>query len=181
MIYNSSEPLPILYSSDTNFLFDVLPACTRKRLWQAQQPLPQPHTCSWCHPDNALSTPPHWARGKVQHGLLHSILWSRYDLFFLQVTTSMGLLLICSFFKPCFFLFFYILQHWLTELEVMACLFAAAIHDYEHTGTTNNFHIHTRWVKQARPYMQDCVWFQSLQSSQAYHPVVIYTLANITR
>lgn len=34
-------------------------------------------------------------------------------------------------------------QHWLTELEVMASLFAAAIHDYEHTGTTNNFHIHT--------------------------------------
>lgn len=35
-------------------------------------------------------------------------------------------------------------QHWLTELEVMASLFAAAIHDYEHTGTTNNFHIHTK-------------------------------------
>ncbi|KAJ3601787.1 hypothetical protein NHX12_029551 [Muraenolepis orangiensis] len=35
------------------------------------------------------------------------------------------------------------LVHWLSELEVMACLFAAAIHDYEHTGTTNNFHIHT--------------------------------------
>ncbi|XP_064161100.1 dual specificity calcium/calmodulin-dependent 3',5'-cyclic nucleotide phosphodiesterase 1B-like isoform X1 [Anguilla rostrata] len=36
------------------------------------------------------------------------------------------------------------LVHWLTELEVLAALFAAAIHDYEHTGTTNNFHIHTR-------------------------------------
>ncbi|XP_030229568.1 calcium/calmodulin-dependent 3',5'-cyclic nucleotide phosphodiesterase 1B isoform X2 [Gadus morhua] len=36
------------------------------------------------------------------------------------------------------------LVHWLSELEVMACLFAAAIHDYEHTGTTNNFHIHTK-------------------------------------
>ncbi|XP_020492371.2 dual specificity calcium/calmodulin-dependent 3',5'-cyclic nucleotide phosphodiesterase 1B [Labrus bergylta] len=36
------------------------------------------------------------------------------------------------------------LVHWLTELEVMASLFAAAIHDYEHTGTTNNFHIHTK-------------------------------------
>ncbi|KAG9340611.1 hypothetical protein JZ751_021166 [Albula glossodonta] len=35
-------------------------------------------------------------------------------------------------------------KHWLTELEVLASLFAAAIHDYEHTGTTNNFHIHTR-------------------------------------
>uniref|UniRef100_A0A8C9N7T4 3',5'-cyclic-nucleotide phosphodiesterase n=1 Tax=Serinus canaria TaxID=9135 RepID=A0A8C9N7T4_SERCA len=35
-------------------------------------------------------------------------------------------------------------QHWLTELEIFAVIFAAAIHDYEHTGTTNNFHIQTR-------------------------------------
>uniref|UniRef100_A0A8C9N9V8 Phosphodiesterase n=1 Tax=Serinus canaria TaxID=9135 RepID=A0A8C9N9V8_SERCA len=34
--------------------------------------------------------------------------------------------------------------HWLTELEIFAVIFAAAIHDYEHTGTTNNFHIQTR-------------------------------------
>ncbi|TRY55807.1 hypothetical protein DNTS_025653, partial [Danionella cerebrum] len=34
--------------------------------------------------------------------------------------------------------------HWLTELEIFAMFFAAAIHDYEHTGTTNNFHIQTR-------------------------------------
>ncbi|KAM8822472.1 dual specificity calcium/calmodulin-dependent 3',5'-cyclic nucleotide phosphodiesterase 1A-like isoform 2-T2 [Spinachia spinachia] len=34
--------------------------------------------------------------------------------------------------------------HWLSELEIFAILFAAAIHDYEHTGTTNNFHIQTR-------------------------------------
>jgi hypothetical protein len=37
-----------------------------------------------------------------------------------------------------------IFQHWLTELEILAMVFAAAIHDYEHTGTTNNFHIQTR-------------------------------------
>lgn len=36
------------------------------------------------------------------------------------------------------------LKHWLTELEILAMLFAAAVHDYEHTGTTNNFHIQTR-------------------------------------
>ncbi|XP_076845468.1 dual specificity calcium/calmodulin-dependent 3',5'-cyclic nucleotide phosphodiesterase 1B-like isoform X2 [Brachyhypopomus gauderio] len=36
------------------------------------------------------------------------------------------------------------LVHWLTELEVLASLFAAAIHDYEHTGNTNTFHILTR-------------------------------------
>ncbi|KAK2108731.1 Dual specificity calcium/calmodulin-dependent 3',5'-cyclic nucleotide phosphodiesterase 1A [Saguinus oedipus] len=35
-------------------------------------------------------------------------------------------------------------SHWLTELEILAMVFAAAIHDYEHTGTTNNFHIQTR-------------------------------------
>uniref|UniRef100_A0A3Q3N2L7 Phosphodiesterase n=1 Tax=Mastacembelus armatus TaxID=205130 RepID=A0A3Q3N2L7_9TELE len=34
--------------------------------------------------------------------------------------------------------------HWLTELEIFALIFAAAVHDYEHTGTTNNFHIQTR-------------------------------------
>ncbi|XP_014640152.1 PREDICTED: calcium/calmodulin-dependent 3',5'-cyclic nucleotide phosphodiesterase 1A [Ceratotherium simum simum] len=36
------------------------------------------------------------------------------------------------------------IMHWLTELEILATVFAAAIHDYEHTGTTNNFHIQTR-------------------------------------
>lgn len=40
--------------------------------------------------------------------------------------------------------FFFCLQHWLTELEIFAMIFAAAVHDYEHTGTTNNFHIQTR-------------------------------------
>ncbi|XP_030065700.1 dual specificity calcium/calmodulin-dependent 3',5'-cyclic nucleotide phosphodiesterase 1A isoform X2 [Microcaecilia unicolor] len=36
------------------------------------------------------------------------------------------------------------IMHWLSELEILAMVFAAAIHDYEHTGTTNNFHIQTR-------------------------------------
>ncbi|XP_077435310.1 dual specificity calcium/calmodulin-dependent 3',5'-cyclic nucleotide phosphodiesterase 1A-like isoform X2 [Vanacampus margaritifer] len=35
-------------------------------------------------------------------------------------------------------------MHWLSELEILAMVFAAAIHDFEHTGTTNNFHLHTR-------------------------------------
>ncbi|KAK2859313.1 hypothetical protein Q5P01_003933 [Channa striata] len=34
--------------------------------------------------------------------------------------------------------------HWLTDLEIFAIIFAAAIHDFEHTGTTNNFHVQTR-------------------------------------
>ncbi|KAJ8253133.1 hypothetical protein GJAV_G00209490 [Gymnothorax javanicus] len=36
------------------------------------------------------------------------------------------------------------IMHWLTEVEILAMVFAAAIHDFEHTGTTNNFHIQTR-------------------------------------
>ncbi|XP_062827135.1 dual specificity calcium/calmodulin-dependent 3',5'-cyclic nucleotide phosphodiesterase 1B isoform X2 [Anolis carolinensis] len=34
--------------------------------------------------------------------------------------------------------------HCLTEIEILAMVFAAAIHDYEHTGTTNSFHIQTK-------------------------------------
>ena len=30
------------------------------------------------------------------------------------------------------------------DLELMAMLFAAAIHDAEHTGTTNDFHVSTQ-------------------------------------
>ncbi|CBY13498.1 unnamed protein product [Oikopleura dioica] len=36
------------------------------------------------------------------------------------------------------------LLNWLSEVEVFAMIFAAAIHDYEHTGTTNTFHTQTR-------------------------------------
>ncbi|XP_018653649.1 putative calcium/calmodulin-dependent 3,5-cyclic nucleotide phosphodiesterase [Schistosoma mansoni] len=36
------------------------------------------------------------------------------------------------------------LRNWLNDLDIFAVLFAAVIHDYEHTGTTNNFHIATR-------------------------------------
>ncbi|XP_074602240.1 phosphodiesterase 1c isoform X2 [Brevipalpus obovatus] len=33
------------------------------------------------------------------------------------------------------------LVNWLTDLEVFATLLAAIIHDFQHTGTTNNFHV----------------------------------------
>lgn len=33
---------------------------------------------------------------------------------------------------------------WLTDLEVFALLLAAIMHDFEHTGTTNNFHVMTQ-------------------------------------
>ncbi|XP_052235980.1 dual specificity calcium/calmodulin-dependent 3',5'-cyclic nucleotide phosphodiesterase 1A-like isoform X4 [Dreissena polymorpha] len=35
------------------------------------------------------------------------------------------------------------LVNWLTDLEMFATIVAALIHDFEHTGTTNNFHIQT--------------------------------------
>ena len=40
------------------------------------------------------------------------------------------------------FQFFF--QEWLSELEIFTVIIAAAIHDFEHTGTTNNFHINTK-------------------------------------
>ena len=33
---------------------------------------------------------------------------------------------------------------WLTDIEIFAVIVAALIHDYEHTGTTNAFHVNTR-------------------------------------
>lgn len=36
------------------------------------------------------------------------------------------------------------LYHWLNNVEMFAILIAAAAHDLEHTGTTNNFHVKTR-------------------------------------
>ncbi|XP_063236585.1 dual specificity calcium/calmodulin-dependent 3',5'-cyclic nucleotide phosphodiesterase 1-like isoform X2 [Bacillus rossius redtenbacheri] len=33
------------------------------------------------------------------------------------------------------------LMNWMTDLEIFATLLAAIMHDFEHTGTTNNFHV----------------------------------------
>jgi calcium/calmodulin-dependent 3',5'-cyclic nucleotide phosphodiesterase len=35
----------------------------------------------------------------------------------------------------------------LTDLEMLAVLFGALIHDFEHTGHTNNFHIQSGFVQ----------------------------------
>jgi len=35
-------------------------------------------------------------------------------------------------------------QLWLNDLEIFAVLLSALIHDFEHTGTTNAFHVNTR-------------------------------------
>lgn len=45
----------------------------------------------------------------------------------------------------------YILYHmgfasWLTDLEIFAAIIAAIIHDFQHTGTTNNFHVMSGYV-----------------------------------
>ena len=32
-------------------------------------------------------------------------------------------------------------KDWLTDIEIFALLFSAIIHDYDHSGTTNNFHV----------------------------------------
>ena len=36
---------------------------------------------------------------------------------------------------------------WLSDIEILATIVAAMIHDYEHTGTTNTFHINTRYMR----------------------------------
>nr|CDS22433.1 calcium:calmodulin dependent 3'5' cyclic [Echinococcus granulosus] len=36
------------------------------------------------------------------------------------------------------------LRDYLTDLDIFAVIYAALIHDFEHTGTTNNFHIQTQ-------------------------------------
>lgn len=36
------------------------------------------------------------------------------------------------------------LMNWLTPMEIFAIFISAIIHDYEHTGTTNNFHMQTK-------------------------------------
>nr|XP_047917371.1 calcium/calmodulin-dependent 3',5'-cyclic nucleotide phosphodiesterase 1A isoform X5 [Anser cygnoides] len=69
----------------------------------------------------------------------HSLKFMMYELF-----TRYDLLSRFKIPVPNLITFAEALEHWLTELEILAMIFAAAIHDYEHTGTTNNFHIQTR-------------------------------------
>ena len=54
---------------------------------------------------------------------------------------------------------FFSFQLWLTDLEILATIIAAIIHDFEHTGTTNNFHINTRYVleKGVKPIVKELI------------------------
>jgi len=36
-----------------------------------------------------------------------------------------------------------LMQLWLTDVEIFATVIAALVHDYEHNGTTNAFHVNT--------------------------------------
>ncbi|XP_062813162.1 high affinity cAMP-specific and IBMX-insensitive 3',5'-cyclic phosphodiesterase 8A isoform X4 [Anolis carolinensis] len=36
------------------------------------------------------------------------------------------------------------IMHWFTDLEILAFIFGTSIHDYDHPGTTNHFHVATR-------------------------------------
>ena len=38
---------------------------------------------------------------------------------------------------------YYVFQNWMSDLEIFTSLMAAIIHDFDHTGTTNNFHINS--------------------------------------
>ncbi|XP_040449709.1 high affinity cAMP-specific and IBMX-insensitive 3',5'-cyclic phosphodiesterase 8A-like [Falco naumanni] len=61
-----------------------------------------------------------------------------------------------------------VVLHWLTELEIFAMIFAAAIHDYEHTGTTNNFHIQTR--------SDSAILYNDWSVLENHHVSVVYRL-----
>jgi hypothetical protein len=37
----------------------------------------------------------------------------------------------------------YYFQNWISDLEIFTSLVAAMIHDFDHTGTTNNFHVNS--------------------------------------
>lgn len=39
-----------------------------------------------------------------------------------------------------------LVQSWMTDVELFAAVVAALIHDFEHTGTTNTFHVNTGYV-----------------------------------
>ncbi|XP_062813164.1 high affinity cAMP-specific and IBMX-insensitive 3',5'-cyclic phosphodiesterase 8A isoform X5 [Anolis carolinensis] len=39
------------------------------------------------------------------------------------------------------------IMHWFTDLEILAFIFGTSIHDYDHPGTTNHFHVATRELR----------------------------------
>jgi len=43
-------------------------------------------------------------------------------------------------------LFVLVIQLWLTDVEIFATVIAALVHDYEHNGTTNTFHVNTGYL-----------------------------------
>uniref|UniRef100_A0A183T898 PDEase domain-containing protein n=1 Tax=Schistocephalus solidus TaxID=70667 RepID=A0A183T898_SCHSO len=58
------------------------------------------------------------------------------------------------------------LQDYLTDLDVFAVVYAALIHDFEHTGTTNNFHVQTQYTDLKFPGMDGAVRVKSQLGSR---------------
>ena len=66
----------------------------------------------------------------------HILAENTYDMFFWDLTSFN--------FTPYFNEFFiWFFQNWMSDLEIFTSLMAAIIHDFDHTGTTNNFHINS--------------------------------------
>ncbi|XP_054826721.1 dual specificity calcium/calmodulin-dependent 3',5'-cyclic nucleotide phosphodiesterase 1A-like [Eublepharis macularius] len=72
-------------------------------------------------------------------------------------------------------------MHWFTDLEILAIFFSAIVHDYEHPGTTNNFHIQTK--SEAALLYNDTSVLENHHLSAAYQLVQkpeFNILANLT-
>jgi len=52
-------------------------------------------------------------------------------------------------------------QLWLSDLEVLAVLLSALMHDFEHTGTTNAFHVNTRYIRtRTSLHRHGIIWYR---------------------
>ncbi|KAH0621797.1 hypothetical protein JD844_023431 [Phrynosoma platyrhinos] len=73
------------------------------------------------------------------------------------------------------------IMHWFTDLEILAIIFSTAVHDYEHTGTTNHFHVVTR--SEAALLYNDKSVLENHHVSAVYHLIQneeVNILANLT-
>jgi len=60
------------------------------------------------------------------------------------------------------------LESWLTQLQLLALLLAAAIHDVDHTGTTNTFHVQS--------YSEFALWYNDRSVLENHHLNYAFTL-----
>ena len=67
----------------------------------------------------------------------------RYKISPLNIILIMHLRLQTRFEVTIFLFTFFFQKNWMSDLEIFTSLIAAIIHDFDHTGTTNNFHINS--------------------------------------